>query len=148
MFENFDSATELFHGSDEELPIGTILEPQKVSYVSNTDNSHLENILEKHKPKDKLSRSESVFLVDDIDNLDGVGASIDYIYEVKANAPNDLERSDLAWYSEIEMTDDEELQREYALNYWNGIPYINEDNSIFEYRARKATILKIEEVNI
>lgn len=84
-------------------------------------------------------------MVDDIDMIDAVGGNIDYVYSTK---PIDkVEKSDLAWITEMDMVDDIETKKEYAMNYWNGIPFHDEDSSVFEYRALKAEIISLEEEN-
>lgn len=146
LYENFNMIA-FYHGSYDKLPNNTILKPHDKSYTKQNDNSYLESILEKYKPTNKLSRYESVFLVDDIENIDSAGGAIDYIYEVIVPKGIIPEKSDLAWYTEIDMVDDEEKQKEYALNYWNGIQFFDKDSSLWEYRVPKAYIVDLIEEN-
>ena len=142
LFENFN--IKYYHGSYDDLYVGTILEPHDLSYTKQADISKLEFTVEKYRPFDKLSRYDSVFLTDNIENLDNVGAPLDFIYEV---IPEFVEKSDLAWYTEIEMVDDEEAQKECALNYWNGVPFHNRNSSAWEYRTPRAIIKELVEEN-
>lgn len=145
-FENFNMKT-FFHGSSEELPKNTILKPHTDSYTRSSETQFLEKILEKYRPSDKLSRYDSVFLVDNIDNIDAAGGSIDFIYEVIIPMEFIPEKSDLAWYSELEMTDDHEKQKQIAENYWNGIIFYDSEYSIIEYRVPKAIVVDLIEEN-
>jgi len=145
-FENYNKKI-FYHGSYDKLPIKTILKSHEKSYTRDPNNMILEGILEKYRPDDKLSRYDSIFLVDDPELIDAVGAPIDYIYEVIIPGNITPEKSDLAWYSEIEGEDDIEKQKEYALNYWNGIPYYDKYSSAFEYRVKEAIIYELYEEN-
>lgn len=145
--EDFDTNKKYYHGSYDLLPIGTILKPHDKSYTKIND-VQLEEIMEKYKPKDKLSRYDSVFMVDDIDLIDSAGGSIDFIYLVEPLGK--IEKSDLNWYTEIDMITpehNEKLEKKYAENYWNGIPYDDFDSSVFEYRTPLAKIIKLIEEN-
>lgn len=146
LFDSF-SMKSFYHGSYDKLPDNTILKPHDNSYTRQKDNSYLESIIEKYRPSDKLSRYDSVFLVDDIDNIDSAGGAIDYIYEVIV--PSDIipEKSDLAWYSELGMVNDIDKQREYSLNYWNGVEFTDSEMSLWEYRVPKAYVIDLIEEN-
>ena len=139
-YENYNTL-KLYHGSVKEFPIGFELLPQTDSYVNSEDTKYEEDIIEKYRPLDKLSRKESVFLVDDPDLIEDAGGYDDYIYEVSYDSIP--EKSDLAWYTEISMTDDESLIEEYAKNYWSGVKFTNSEYSLFEYRVPKAKTLRI-----
>lgn len=147
--KHFESHTnKLFlHGSFNKLLKNTILKPHNDSYTKHYDNKYIEEIMERYKPNDKLSRYNSVFLVDDVDDIDNAGASIDFIYEV--TIPDDIipEKSDLAWYSEIEMTNDKVKKKKYALNYWNGVAFTNPEMSLWEYRVPYAIVYNLVEEN-
>jgi hypothetical protein len=145
-FETFNM-TAFFHGSGDRLPDNTVLKPHKDSYTRQKDEEYLENILEKYRPSDKLSRFDSVYLVDNLDNLELVGANTDFVYEVIVPSGIIPEKSDLSWYTEIETTDDQELQKQYALNYWNGIQFNDINRSLWEYRVPKAYIIDLIEEN-
>lgn len=144
-FENFKNMTPpLYHGSSEELEIGTFLTKQEDGYVQTVGDPN-ENILEDMRPTDKISRFDAVFMVDDIELIDAVGGNIDYVYSVEPEGR--VEKSDLAWMTEMDMVDDMDTKREYAMNYWNGIPFHDEEMSAFEYRTTKAEVISLEEEN-
>ena len=81
LFENFSTQT-FYHCSSVKLRIGTILEPQLEFYTRRSDVQFLEKIMYAYRPDDKLSRYDSVFLVDNIDDIDSSGGYTDFIYEV------------------------------------------------------------------
>ena len=81
LFENFSTQT-FYHGSSVKLRIGTILEPQLEFYTRRSDVQFLEKIMYAYRSDDKLSRYDSVFLVDNIDDIDSSGGYTDFIYEV------------------------------------------------------------------
>ena len=133
----------LYHGSKQSFPIDFILQPQKTGYVY--EELEIENIVEKYRPPSKISRFESVFMVDNPNLIDSAGGYEDNIYTVEPIGQ--VDKSDLSWYTELSIYDDfnENQQRELSLNYWNGIQYKNPANSLWEYRARQAKIIKIIE---
>lgn len=143
MFENKNS--NYYHGSYDLLDDGTILKSPEKSYTKSEDNTFLEKIMEKYRPEDKISRYNAIFLSDNIDSIDAAGGSTDYVYSVEPIGK--IEKSDLAWYTEIQMTDDENLQKEYAENYWNGVPFYEKDVRCWEYRVEAAIIVELVEEN-
>jgi hypothetical protein len=132
----------LYHGSRRKFPKGFRLTPQPTGYAHHPDQQILEQVFEKMRPPDKLSRYQSVFLVDDPTDCESAGGYEDHVYLVQPEGQ--VEKSDLAWYSECEVYLDEpiERQQECAKNYWVGVPFTNPANSMFEYRCRAAIILK------
>lgn len=143
-YENFKMKSFL-HGSSEFIKNNTILKPHADSYVNKSENEYLEKLMEKYRPEEKISRYDAVFMVDNIDLIEAAGGYIDYVYEVLPRG--EIERSDLAWYTEIGMTEDEELKKEYALNYWNGIKFHDEESSLWEFRAKSAIVIDLIEEN-
>ena len=131
-----------YHGSKKEFPVGFILLPQSDGYTSWPETQRTEQILEKYRPHNKLSRSKSVFMVKNPDEIDAAGGYNDFIYVVQPMGV--VEVSDLSWQSEIEIYLDgsEEEQRKCALNYWNGVPYRG-NSSLWEYRTPQAKIISI-----
>ncbi len=103
--------------------------------------------MESYWPDDKLSRHDSVFLVDNIDDIDSSGGYTDFIYEVSIPDGIIPEKSDLAWYTELEFIerDDYDKQKEIARNYWNGVRYHKRSESFFEYRVPKAREVELVE---
>lgn len=138
--------TKLFHGSRKNFPIGFRLLPQADGYTSYQEVQNIENLFEKYRPENKTSRKSSVFLTDNINNIDGAGGYTDYIYAVEPELTP--EASDLAWYSEADsLYDEEETPSKELLNaiamYWNGTPYHDSSKSNFEYRCKSALITNI-----
>ena len=138
---------QLFHGSYKSFHVGFRLLLQKDGYTSYEEVQKIEDLFEKYRPENKTSRKHSVFLTDDIDNIDGAGGYTDYIYLV--NPESNPEASDLAWYSEADsLYDGEESPSEELLNaitmYWNGTPYHTPSQSNFEYRCKSALITDID----
>ena len=142
--DKMTKATTLYHGSRTLFPVGFILTPQPNGYVH--QEIELEKVVEQHRPADRISRFESVFMVDDPELIDAAGGYEDHIYIVEPIGP--IEKSDLAWYTEASTFDPEhesgkEQARLCCLNYWNTIQYPEEENSLWEYRARSARIIGI-----
>lgn len=140
----------LYHGSVKEFPIGFILEAQSDGYtrLNDKDISITEKILESSRPQNSISRYDSVFMVDNPDDIDNMGGYIDYIYIVEPIGK--LERNDIKWYTEISIygpynDDMDDEINQWSMNYWNGIQH---PKGIWEYRALKAKIVKILEINI
>lgn len=137
----------LYHGSKKEFPIGFILTPQNDGYVNDPEVSSTEEVMEKFRPSSHLSRYDSVFMVDNPDDIDNAGGYLAYIYKVAPIGPT--ETNDLAWYSELSIyapynkLDKDLIQS--AKNYWSGA--IHPENSLMEYRARSAKIIEIVEIN-
>ena len=137
------SQSKLYHGSRKKFPDGFILTPQSDGYV--TQQRDFEVVFEKYRPENILSRFESVFMVDDYSMIDYAGGYDDHIYLVEP--VGQIYKSDLAWYTEFESfwlgenPEDGDMERTCATSYWNGVPYKNPENSLWEYRARSAKIV-------
>lgn len=139
---------QLFHGSYKSFPIGFRLLPQNDGYTSYEEVQEIEQLFEQYRPEHKTPRKQSVFLTDDINNIDGAGGYTDYIYVV--NPESTPEASDLAWYSEAgSIYSDEQCVSDRLIeaieNYWNGTSYHTPSQSNFEYRCKSATILSIHD---
>lgn len=121
-----------YHGSKTPLEIGTILRPKADGYVQQqyadgSEDNWVELELEKARPKDKLSRLESVFMLDldpgreDDDGFlfDSAGGYGDYVYEVEPLGR--VEQSDLRWYTYAAFLAKTPLSKKRAINaYWRG----------------------------
>ena len=57
----FEISTTYYHGSNNKLPVGTILSPRHSEYESDWGDTSFYQILEKYRPTDKLSHKDSVF---------------------------------------------------------------------------------------
>lgn len=126
-----------YHGSFEPLDIGCHLRPGGRS--GGTDE--LDRLFEEARPGGCLPRSGSVFMCVNEDDIDACGGYTEHVYEVEPAGP--VERSDLAWYTQaqIHLEDgDAEAARNCALAYWDGLPFPDEESSVFEYRAAGAVV--------
>ena len=137
-----------YHGSDKELSVGTFLTPRFETYEKNWQHTDFYHALEKYRPEHMLSHKESVFMSDNVDDVDLSGASTNYLFTVIPIGK--VEKHDLNWSSEICMLISElgrslesDEVKSASLNYWNGIPH--PDESVWEYLAPKAKIVKVED---
>ena len=159
-----------YHGSENKLGVGTILEPQK-GYGSRWGDSLFFMVLEMYRPSGMLSHAKAIFMVDNLNDIDNAGGSTDWIYEVQPLGK--VEAHDLNWGSEIDsyissysgrisfsMLDHELKQPEHqklretlenlARNYWYGEEHY--DEAVWEYLTPKARIINTlggdaEEIN-
>jgi hypothetical protein len=146
---------ELYHGTtlQLELPSGTILTPKEYTARSPHLNG-VETILEKYRPIYSIPRYNSVYMVDDparvIEAMPARGGN-PVIYQVEPIGL--VERNDLGWYDyelrplwdECRRTGNDEYEmkaKELAFLYWAGDEYYNLEDSLFEYRAVSARIIK------
>ena len=142
----FESKKVYYHGSSIELPVGTILRPQE-GYEDRWGHTDFFDVLEMYRPPDKLAHSESVFMVDNPDDVDLAGGATDYLFTVVPLGP--VQRHDLNYSSEISSLvslgyrlDSPEI-RDAAEDYWAGLESPNE--VLWEYLTRAAKIIKVEE---
>jgi len=129
-----------FHGSYDELPIGTVLTARGDGYVGSADGQ-VEALFESHRPEGCIPRGEAVFLVADPDLIDAAGGYADFVYEVETDA---AQGHDLAWYTQAQcLLGDGFTDRaaECALKYWAGIPFDDPSASLTEYLARSASVI-------
>lgn len=135
-----------YHGSSDNLPVGTTLTPGYDDYEDNWGNNLWYKALEKYRPNKYRSHRVSVFMVDNEDDVDLAGGATEYLFTVKPLGT--VQRHDMNWTSEIsgKLDDGIDIQsneiKQLALNYWNGKPHPNE--SVWEYLAPKAVIIKTE----
>ena len=135
-----------YHGSMDNLPVGTILTPRN-EYEKDWQNTDFYKPLEMYRPPHMLAHKDSVFMCDNIDDIDLAGGGTEYVFTVQPIGK--IEKHDLNWSSEISaligdgkhITDPE--VKEAAENYWNGIPHHNE--SVWEYLTPKAKIIRTQE---
>jgi hypothetical protein len=135
--------SQFFHGSYQKLPNGTILVPRKSEYEKIWGNNPFYFKLELYRPSNKLASKNSVFMCDNVNDIDLAGGATNYIYNVKPIG--NIEKHDVNWASEIDIALDDERGEEeikkIAYNYWEGIPHFNE--SVWEYVAPSAEIIKL-----
>ena len=126
-----------YHGSDDELEVGTILKPQ-----GRTDGIPNFLILEKYRPSHMLSQKDVVFLVKDDDDIDNVGGGTDFLFTVTPLGK--VEKHNLGWSTELSGLEsgNPEKEEEFANNYWNAVPH---PNGVWEYLTTSAKIIKVEE---
>lgn len=142
----FESASELklYHGSTKEFEIGFVLKSRPKGYTTLPDVKRMEDLFEKYRPEDKISRRNCVFMVNDIDLIDPAGGYLDHVYLVEPIG--EVEKSDLAWYTEVDIlmseTHVESDLVPLIMKYWDGEPYTGSNYSLFEYRAKSAKVLK------
>ena len=134
-----------FHGSDYPLKQNDILSPVN-KYTSSSNVQEIEALFEYLRPENiKYPRINCVFLVNDIDNIDNVGAFDDYIFTIDTKGV-EPEKSDLAWYTQASIdldNGDLEKAKESIKKYWNGDVYHNANQSVFEYRIDQCLIIDV-----
>ena len=134
-----------YHGSSDNLPIGTIL-TARVGYESDWEHTDFYNVLEHYRPSNQLSHKQSVFMCDNPDDLDAAGGGTDWVFTLKPLGP--VQKHDLNWSSEIScligdgFTIDSKEVEQAAKNYWSGVPHT--DESLWEYLTPSAIILDVE----
>lgn len=138
-----------YHGTKTELNIGDYLEKDRDGYTEYDEALSIERAFEVFKPENMISRKEALYVVGNTDDIDNVGAYDDFVYEVFVD---DCEKSDLSWYTELQLEmgdyyELDELTPKAILiikNYWNGIP---SDNPVWEYRTYGFSVNKLIENN-
>lgn len=140
-----------YHGSHKKFRPGTILRPLKTGYVhgtgfdKNEKPTHLriEQFLESRRPENCVSRSQAVFVVDNLDDVYNAGGNDDYRYEVEPIGP--VTRCNLHWYSELgngfsEM--DNQMIEMLAYAYWHATPSNKPSQDLYEYLVGSAKIIR------
>jgi hypothetical protein len=145
-----ESAAKLYyHGSNDELPVGTILKGRGSDYENDWSHTDFYQILEKYRPANMLSHKDAVFMCKTPEDVDISGGGTEWLFTVEPLGI--VQRHDLNWSSEISNLlsvsefDDEYLDDiiEAAANYWNGVPH--HDENVWEYLTPSAKIVKVEE---
>lgn len=122
-----------YHSSVHALSDGTILAPQN----NNRMTDWIEQRLELNKPAGSLSRSDAVFMVDDILMLPGVGAALAWVYEIEPLGK--VERHDANWLIEMRRSQPEDVASS-ARSYWQGK---GTNDPIWEYLTSRARIIRL-----
>ncbi len=144
-YELTEQPTTYYHGSYDNLPVGTVLSPRD-SYEDNWGKTSFYHMLEVFRPDNMLAHREAVFMVDNDEDIDLAGGATEYVFILRPLGK--IEKHDLNWGSEISSLVDQghdEFSNEVAKaarNYWNGVPHPNE--SVWEYLTPKAEILSVE----
>lgn len=141
-----DLSRPLYHGSMQQLEVGTILSPRNQAYEDDWGHTGFYEYLEKYRPSNSIAHRDAVFMVDNEDDVDVAGGGTEWLFTVQPLGP--VERHDMNWGSEISMLLDDEHNnqdkiKQAAINYWNGVPHTNE--SVWEYLTTSAKILHVEE---
>jgi hypothetical protein len=89
---NETTSTQYYHGSFNELSIGTMLATTEGGHTNNAPDE-LEQVFEKHKPSDRISRKAAVYLTTDPEDIDALGGYTDYIYQVEPLGKLEKKRS-------------------------------------------------------
>jgi len=136
----------LYHGSNKRMKLGTIITSRSDGYTSMESEREIEDLFEKYKPANKISRKNCVYMVSNPDDIDAAGGYSDYIYMVNPIGP--IDKSDLSWYAEVDgLLHDKnkniKIIKSYINNYWTGVQYKTKEHSLFEYRANSAKIIEI-----
>lgn len=143
-----------YHGSLNKIKNGEeLISKESEGYTSCLEALEVEDLFEKHRPENKISRKTAVYLAENIKDIDNLGGYDDYVYEVEPKS-GIAEKSDLSWYSDVSLfvgevnIKESDITPEVFLmikNYWNGTP---SDNPVFEYRCTSSKIIcDIDEKN-
>ena len=129
-----------YHGSFEPLDLGLRL---RAGDDTGSTDPALDALFESCRPAGMIPRSEAVYMVKDIEDIDAAGGYVDNVYEVEPEGV--VEASDLAWYSKAQVhleEGDMAAARHCAVAYWDGLLCDDEDTSLIEYRARAAVVVR------
>jgi len=140
-----ESVNHYYHGSYNELPVGTILTPRD-DYENDWQDTNFYAAIEMYRPTDKLAHKQSVFMCDNPDDVDLAGAATDWLFTVVPIG--EVQRHDMNWLSEISSLvdlgfplDSDEI-KDAAEAYWSGEESPNE--VVWEYLTPSAKIVKVE----
>ena len=140
-----NNQTKYYHGSMDELPVGTVLTPRD-NYEDNWSGTDFYAALEHYRPNHMLAHKQSVFMCDNADDVDLAGGGTEWLFTVEPQGK--VERHDINWGSEISMLigDGYDVNtpevKHAATNYWNGIPHT--DEQVWEYLTPAAKIIAVE----
>ena len=140
-----NTSTIYYHGSMEELPVGTVLTPRD-NYEADWGNTDFYAVLEYYRPQHMLGHKQAVFMCSDPDDVDLAGGGTEWLFTVEPQGK--IERHDLNWGSEISMLigDGYEINspevENAAKNYWAGAPHTGEQ--VWEYLTPAAKIIAVE----
>lgn len=129
-----------YHGSENEMELGTWLFPNYKGYTHQKAVKALEDLFEEEKPEHIMfSRRDCVFMTDSERDIDNVGGNTDFIYRVDTDG-GPVEASDMSWYSLASCQLSEgniQAARESARKYWAGDIH----EGVMEYRTDEAEII-------
>jgi hypothetical protein len=130
------------HSSLEQLEVGTILRPRE-NYKQFWGQTDFYEPLEKYRPTSMLAHHESVFFCTKVEDLDNCMEG-QYLFEIQPGSR--IEKHDMQWSTKISCllseNASEEMIRQTALNYWNGVA---SSDPLWEYQTTQATILAVHD---
>lgn len=135
-----------YHGSYNRMNVGEILLPRE-NYEETWGSADFYRPLEQYRPKGIPPHKESVFMVEDVDDIDAAGGGTEYVFEVIPLGK--VYRFDMGWSSEISMlisdgyTIDSIEIKNAATNYWNGVKHPS--HSLYEFCTSSAKIVDVYE---
>jgi hypothetical protein len=129
-----------YHGSAKPLKKGTVLKPgMGMGLQSYGFMASIEQAFERKRPAGVVPRISCVFMCDNPEGVRRSGGSSQYIYEVQPIGR--VDKSDQAWYGSYNLPS---VGPERAINnYWQGTQYPNPAESLWEYRAKSAKVVRL-----
>jgi hypothetical protein len=132
------------HYSETELAKGAVLTPRPGTWW----RGEWATVLERYRPADKIPLSKAVFMFDGYERhskMNVGGGDRHWRFDVKPLGP--VERHDARWAfdldAELDSDGDEDIIRNYARNYWNGVA---SEDEMWEYVTTSAKIIRVERV--
>ncbi len=105
-----------YHGSNDCLPVGTVLKPRHRFATSDTERA-----LERHRPEGVLSRKDAVWITRTPGGVFHAGGGSIYVYKVEPIGPK-YGPYDGAWVGRMNFASDPKQLDAMADAYWRGIP--------------------------
>jgi len=147
----------MYHLTNYEFKIGDVVLPQSTGYTHWVEScaleTVLETVLERYRPKEKISRKECIFLTKEKPKNKDYGASgTSFILTVEVDEEVINQFSDMNHFfcidqgfeDVIHLEDDylEEELKKIADQYWSGM---SSKTPRIEYRSKQGVILSIEQ---
>ena len=136
-----------YHGSEVELPVGTVLQPRS-DYKERWGHNDFFQALESNRPANCLPHSNAVFMCDNDEDVDAAGGGTEYLFELRPIGK--VSKHDMNWSSQISALvsdgyslDSDEVKLA-AQNYWAGVPH-DECEPLWEYLCEQAEVVAVEE---
>lgn len=140
--EELASSDIFYHGSSKPLSGKLIAKPRLTEFSDRHDSKgvNIEKFIEGFKPSSAPSRLKCIFMSDNVKDLNLLGASENYVYEVKPLGS--VIRADFAWVQEVlgivfegELLSDNPFAEELAKGYWSNksCPYSDHSRPLWEY---------------
>jgi hypothetical protein len=134
-----------YHGSYDELPVGTVL-TAGADYEGTWGDSGFYQMLEQHRPSSSLAHKDAVFMAETPEDVDYLGGATDWLFTVKPAAR--VERHDQNWVTQMQclLSEDHPADSPEVLqviqNYWDGTA---SNSPVWEYLTPSAVIMAVEE---